>query len=176
MRGTRSPAPQLDPGTAPRGEAKTLENLATGKQNRYSVIPLHSKHMTPKPTAASCSTHVAGAEVPKTIVLLRIPAGFVALGAAGVRGMDPDLQPCGIISNLTQCGLLAPSPPAGAHIQHLVFPLLHLLSLGRQNRLISPRDERSGKVYHFIHIENQPFPASQAQKLTDSTRIWFLTP
>lgn len=147
MRGRRSPAPQPDPGTAPIGEAKTLENLATGKQKRSRVIPPHSKHMTPKPTAASCSTHIAGAEVPKTIVLLRIPAGLVALGGAGVGGMDPDLQPRGIISNLSQCGLLALPPAAGAQIQHLMFPLLHLLSLGRQDTLRSPRDQSSEEVY-----------------------------
>lgn len=147
MRGGRSPAPQPDPGTAPIGEAKTLENLATGKQNRSRVIPPHSKHMTPKPTAASCSTHVAGAEVPKTIVLLRIPAGLVALGGAGVGRVDPDLQPRGIVSNLSQCGLLALPPAAGAQIQHLMFPLLHLLSLGRQDTFGSPRDQSSEEVY-----------------------------
>lgn len=162
MRGTRSPAPQPDPGTAPIGEAKTLENLATGKQNRSSVIPLHSKHMTPKPTAASCSTHIAGAEVPKTVVLLRISAGLVALGGAGVGGMDPDLQPCGIISNLSQRGLLALPPAAGAQIQHLMFPLLHLLSLGRQDIFRSPRDQSSGKVHNFIYMEKlAPPPASE---------------
>lgn len=120
--------------------------------------------MTPKPTAASCSTHVAGAEVPKTIVLLRFPAGLVALGGAGVGRMDPDLQPCGIISNLSQCGLLALPPAAGAQIQHLMFPLLHLLSLGRQDRFRSPRDQSSGKVNNFIYMEKLALlPTSEPQ-------------
>lgn len=155
MRGTRSPAPQPDPGTAPIGEAKTLENLATGKQNRSSVIPPHSKHMTRKPTAASCGTHVAGAEVPKTVVLLRIPAGLMALGGAGVGRMDPDLQPRGIISNLSQCGFLALPPAAGAQIQHLMFPLLHLLSLGRHDRFQITQGSKFRKSTTFyLHGEN----------------------
>jgi len=153
MRGTRSPTPQPDPGTAPIGDAKTLENLATGKQNRSSVIPLHSKHMTPKPAAASCSTHIAGAEVPKTIVLLRISAGLVALRGAGVGRMNPDLQPCGIISNLSQRGLLALPSMAGAQLQHLVLLLLHLLCLCRQDTVRSSRDQSSRKIYHFIYME-----------------------
>lgn len=163
MRGTRSPAPQPDPGTAPIGEAKTLENLATGKQNRSSVIPPHSKHMTPKPTAASCSTHVAGAEVPKPVVLLRIPAGLVALGGAGVGGMDPDLQPRGVVPDLSQRGLLALPPAAGAQLQHLVLLLLQLLRLRGQDRLSSPRDQGAGKI-HLIYVLKVAFaPASKRQ-------------
>lgn len=95
--------------------------------------------MRPKPRAASCSTHVAGAEVPKPVVLLGVPAGLVALGGAGVGGMDPDLQPGGIISHLSQGGFLAFAPAVGAHVQHLMFPLLHLLGLGKQDMLTSPR-------------------------------------
>lgn len=127
--------------------------------------------MTPKPTAASCSTHVAGAEVPKPVVLLGIPAGLVALGGAGVGGMDPDLQPGGIISHLSQRGFLALAPAVGAHIQHLMLPVLHLLGLGTQDTFISLRDQGSGKVYHFINMEKLVLcPASQPR---DRSRIWF---
>lgn len=120
--------------------------------------------MRAKPAAASCSTHVAGAEVPKPIVLLRIPAGLVALAGTGVGGMDPDLQPGGIISHLSQGGFLALAPAVGAHIQHLMFPLLHLLGLGTQDTFRSPRDQRSGEMYHFIFMEKLALsPASQQQ-------------
>lgn len=112
--------------------------------------------------AAPCGTHVAGAEVPKPVVLLRIPAGLVALARAGVGGMDPDLQPGGIVSHLSQGGFLALAPAVGAHIQHLMFPLLHLLGLGTQDTFRSFRDQGSGEVYHFLFMEKLALsPASQ---------------
>lgn len=120
--------------------------------------------MRPKPPAASRGTHVAGAEVPKPVVLLRIPAGLVAMAGTRVGGMDPDLQPGGIISHLSQGGFLALAPAVGAHIQHLVFPLLHLLRLGTQDTFRSSRDQGSGEVYHFMYVEKLAFPpASQPQ-------------
>lgn len=115
--------------------------------------------MTAKAAAGSCSTHVAGAEVPEPVVLLGITAGLVALGGAGMGGVDPDLQPGAIVPHLSQCGFLALAPAVGAHVQHVVFPLLHLLGLGTQDtRSDHPGIEGQGKGVIYYTWKNEPFP------------------
>lgn len=118
--------------------------------------------MTPKSTAVFHSTHITGAEVPKTIVLLRFPAGFMAMGAAGVGGMNPDLQPSGVISNLSECGLLARPPSARAQFQHLMLLLFHLLSLCRQERQIQkPQGSWLRKSKLSFHLPGKESVRSQ---------------
>lgn len=78
-------------------------------------------------------------------------------------GMDPDLQPRGVVPDLSQRGLLALPPAAGAQLQHLVLLLLQLLRLRGQDRLSSPRDQGAGKI-HLIYVLKVAFaPASKRQ-------------